>query len=120
MFFNREVKFIILKYNYVMNNIKEDYYIDPPTKILMKNLIWIWITFFVTFLLSVNGLQSFFLFLWVPLIVLLYLYSNLWTKFGFSLIIYWAMNIIAYLGGYLVSRVIHFIIKLIINLIGGI
>ena len=117
MFFNRESLKAIMNYRYAMKD-KETYYIDPPTKIVLGNLIWVWGIFFVTFLLSFNGLESFFVFLWVPLIILLNFYSDMWSKVGFSLIVYWLMNIIVIVGSFFISRGIHFIVKFILNLIG--
>ena len=111
MFFHFDVAAALKRFHDAIKD-EEIYYIDPPTKTMLKNLLLIWIAFFVTFLLSFKGLESFFLFFWVPMIVLLYFYSNLWSKVGFSLIIYWLMNVLAIGGGYFISRWIHFIIKL--------
>ena len=99
---------------------KETYYIDPPTKIMLENLMLIWVIFFVTFLLTFNGLQSIFLVLWIPMILLLNFYSDLWSKVGFSLIIYWLLNTGVIVGSYFISKGIHIIVKFIIDLIGEI
>ena len=112
MFFHFDVAAALKRYHEALKD-EEIYYINPPTKTMLKNLLLIWSILFVTFLLSVNGLQSIFIIIWIPVLVLLYFYSNLWTKVGLSLIIYWAMNVIAIVGSYFISRWIHFIIKLI-------
>jgi hypothetical protein len=117
LFFNFNVIATIKKYHEATKD-DEMYTINPPTVMMLKNLFLIWIIFFITFLLTFNGLQSFFLFLWIPMILLLYFYSNLWTKVGFSLIVYWLLNIVAIVSGYFISKVIQFIIKFILKLIG--
>lgn len=117
--FQRDMSDTISSFRILMET-KETYYIDPPTKTILKNLTTVWIIFFITFLLTFRGSENIFAFFWIPMIIILHFYSDMWAKVGFSLFVYWCMNITVIASGFGISRLIHLAVRSIAALLNNI
>lgn len=111
--FNKMMK--LYRESLLNDNDKEKFYISPPTKTIIKSLVKTWIAFFISFLFTVSGREILLVFFWILLIIYLIYYSNTWSKFGYSIMLYWVINGLVLSCSYGISRVIHYLIGVIFN-----